>query len=163
LFTPGDYFIPGPEVIGIDQAFYFDMTSYLPGDILVKVDRAAMANSLETRAPFLDRDLVEFMLTLPAQVKVSPSESKIIMRRALSDKWPPAIRGREKQGFGVPFSAWLRQPDLQSLSERIFAEKSLLRRLLPGLPSGQASTESYQSWLLLSLGVWLEQHQVGVA
>jgi asparagine synthase (glutamine-hydrolysing) len=163
LFTPGEYYSHGSDVKGINQAFYFDMTSYLPGDILVKVDRAAMANSLETRAPFLDRDLVEFVLTLPAQAKVTSNDSKIIMRRALSDKWPPAIRNRQKQGFGVPFSSWMRQPDMRNMCQRIFAEKSLLRRLFPGLTLEQTSPDSYQTWILLSLGVWLDQHQVMVS
>jgi asparagine synthase (glutamine-hydrolysing) len=163
LFTPGDFFFPGPEVKGINQALYFDMTSYLPGDILVKIDRAAMANSLETRAPFLDRDLVEFMLTLPAQVKVTSNDSKIIMRHAMSDKWPLSIRNRKKQGFGVPFSDWLKHPELHRLCKRVFSEKSLLSRLFLGLSSVKLSPDSYQTWLLLSLGVWLEQHQIAVA
>ena len=163
LFRPGPYFLPEEQVSGIDQAFFFDLTSYLPGDILVKVDRAAMANSLETRAPFLDPDLVEFALTLPSEVKVSAAESKIIMRFALSDYWPAAVRNRSKQGFGVPFSAWLRHPDLQGLTKRVFAEKSRLRQLFRGLPSGEGSPDSYQTWLLLVLGIWLEQHPVEVA
>jgi len=157
-FRPGAYFLPEPGASGLNQAFHFDLTSYLPGDILVKVDRAAMANSLETRAPFLDRDLVEFMLTLPAQVKVTAYDSKIIMRHALSDLWPSEIRKRPKQGFGVPFSVWLRHPDLQGLHDRIFSGDSQLRELLPGLPSSPASPDSYQSWLLLTLGVWLNNH-----
>ena len=163
LFRPGPYFLPEERVSGIDQAFFFDLTSYLPGDILVKVDRAAMANSLETRAPFLDPDLVEFALTLPSEVKVTAAESKILMRFALSELWPPAIRNRSKQGFGVPFSAWLRHPDLQGLTNRVFAEKSRLRQLLRGLRSSENSPDSYQTWLLLALGIWLEQHPVEVA
>jgi asparagine synthase (glutamine-hydrolysing) len=157
-FRPGTYYFPDPGVSGLNQAFHFDLTSYLPGDILVKVDRAAMANSLETRAPFLDRDLVEFMLTLPAHTKVTAYDSKILMRHALSDLWPSGIRKRPKQGFGVPFSVWLRHPDLQRLFVRIFSKESRLKGLLPGLPTNPTSPDSYQSWLLLTLGVWLDNH-----
>jgi hypothetical protein len=80
------------------------------------------------------------------------------MRHALSDLWPSEIRNRPKQGFGVPFSVWLRHPDLQQLCDRIFSKESHLRGLLPGLPTKPTSPDSYQSWLLLTLGVWLENH-----
>jgi len=162
-FAPGSYYMPEPGTRGIDQAFYFDLTSYLPGDILVKVDRAAMAHGLETRTPFLDRDLVEFALSLPAQIKVTDADSKIIMRTALSEYWPPGIRTRPKQGFGVPFATWLSDPEIRELTLGVFAPGSRLRHLLPGLQSDSVPLDSYQAWLLLTLGVWLEKHPAAVA
>lgn len=160
LFRPDPYYLPAKDTSGVNRAFYFDLTAYLPGDILTKLDRAAMAHSLETRTPFLDRDLVEFALTLPARLKVTANESKIIMYHALSTYWPKEIRARSKQGFGAPYATWLGIPELKSHAHRVFAGGSSLSRLLPGLRFDQISPDSYQTWILLTLGVWLEHHGV---
>ena len=157
LYQPGDYYKPLPSTSGMNRGFYFDLTSYLPGDILVKVDRAAMANGLETRAPFLDRDLAEFALSLPASTKVRGDETKIVLRHACERYWPDELRGRGKQGFGAPTSAWLSLPGVQALWARVLSEKSSLRRLLPGLKPPLGPRAAYQSWVLLVLGLWLER------
>src|SRR5207253_9572085 len=124
---------PDASVEGLDRSFYFDLRFYLPGDILAKVDRAAMSNSLETRTPFLDRDVAEFALSLPAELKVSKGESKRVMRAAFADLWPEEIRSRGKQGFGSPIHDWLHRPAMRELIEAVAAPGSRLRRLLPGL------------------------------
>jgi asparagine synthase (glutamine-hydrolysing) len=160
-YVPGEYFQP-PDTSGPNRGFYFDLSSYLPGDILVKVDRAAMAHGLETRSPFLDRDLAEFLLSLPANLKVNGEQTKIVLRKACEEYWPPAIRSRAKQGFGAPYQIWLRFPEVRRLSERVFVNGSPLRRLLPGLRSEQAERCSYQTWILLTLGLWLERQQIAV-
>ena len=103
-----------PSLSGMDPVTDFDLRCYLAGDILVKVDRAAMANSLESRAPFLDVDLVEFVLSLPSTLRFDGSTLKPIMRKACEDLWPPAIRKRSKQGFGAPIEHWLRRPDVSA-------------------------------------------------
>jgi asparagine synthase (glutamine-hydrolysing) len=150
---------PDTSVEGLDRAFYFDVRCYLAGDILAKVDRAAMANSLETRAPFLDRDVAEFALSLPATLKVSKGQGKVVMRRAFADLWPEEIRNRPKEGFGSPISQWLAQPAVRERIEQVAAPASLLRALLPGITRADFHRPNYAAWILLTLGVWLETHQ----
>lgn len=162
-FPPvGDYYRPERQEEGLNRGFHFDLTCYLSGDILVKVDRAAMANSLETRAPFLDRDFAQFSLSLPASLKVSADESKIVLHKACSDYWPDELRGRPKQGFGAPYTVWLKRPDVQKLCERVFSAGGSLRKLLPGLSAGQAKQNTYRTWVLLCLGLWLERWAVDI-
>jgi asparagine synthase (glutamine-hydrolysing) len=153
---------PDASVEGLDRSFYFDLRFYLPGDILAKVDRAAMSNSLETRTPFLDRDVAEFALSLPAELKVSKGESKRVMRTAFADLWPEEIHDRPKQGFGSPIGEWFRQPALRELVDATAAPGSRLRRLLPGVVPDDLHRSSYASWILLTLGLWLDTHEVVV-
>jgi asparagine synthase (glutamine-hydrolysing) len=155
---PGDYYLPPEGVEGVNQGFYFDLTSYLPGDILVKIDRAAMAHGLETRAPLLDRDLVEFALSLPVSLKVEERKTKILLQEACARYWPDELRGRHKQGFGSPFDAWLSIPAVMDMTERTFSRGSALRALLPGINKRDATRRDYGAWILLTLGLWLEQH-----
>ncbi len=161
LYRPGDYYQPSNGVVGMDRAFHYDLTSWLPGDILVKVDRAAMAHGLETRPPFLDRDLVEFVLTLPADLKVRGDATKVLYKQAFSKYWPEEVRTRPKQGFGAPFDAWLQLPEVVELMRRVSASGSKLSRLFPGLSSLE-SLHARRKWFLLTLGLWLEEHDVGV-
>jgi asparagine synthase (glutamine-hydrolysing) len=153
---------PAGDVRGLDRAFYFDVRFYLAGDILTKVDRAAMATSLETRAPFLDRDVAEFALSLPADLKVSGSESKRVMRRAFRDLWPAEIQNRPKQGFGSPIGDWLAHPAMLDLVESVAVPRSRLRTLLPGVVPADLRGASYASWILFTLGLWLDSHQVAL-
>jgi Asparagine synthase (glutamine-hydrolyzing) len=147
----------GPDVEGLNRAFYFDLTTYLPGDILVKVDRASMAHGLETRAPFLDRDLAEFALSLPARLKTDDTgRTKIVLRRACERDWPDEVRSRPKQGFGAPYRRWLQRNDVRALVGRVFRPDGPLRTLLPGLPASPAGV-TYETWTLLTLGLWLER------
>jgi asparagine synthase (glutamine-hydrolysing) len=121
-----------------------------------------MANSLETRAPFLDRDLVEFALSLPASLKVHDAETKVLFKQALKQYWPSSLHRRGKQGFAPPYQTWLGFPDVRALLQRLFAPESALRRLLPGLRSEQQLVRNYTTWNLMTLGLWLEKHAVNV-
>src|SRR5207247_6236169 len=103
------FYKPGGELQGFDRATDFDIRCYLPGDILVKVDRAAMAHGLETRAPFLDVDLVEFVLNLPARLRFKGDSLKYFLRQACDDLWPESVRARPKQGFGAPIWSWMKR------------------------------------------------------
>ena len=148
--------VPDPSVTGLNRAFYYDLTTYLAGDILVKVDRTSMAHGLETRAPLLDRDLAEFALSLPASLKAdSRGRTKIVLRRACEQFWPDEVRARGKHGFGAPYRRWLQLPEVQSLAARVFREGGPLRGLLPGIPTSPPRT-TYATWMLLTLGLWLE-------
>jgi len=89
---------------------YVDIKTYLPGDILVKVDRASMANSLEVRAPFLDQGFAKWTATLPAGLKIRGREGKYILKRALESRLPRNLLYRPKQGFVVPLAEWFRGP-----------------------------------------------------
>jgi asparagine synthase (glutamine-hydrolysing) len=160
IYHPDGYYRPSAETWGMNEALYFDLISFLPGDILVKVDRAAMAHSLETRAPFLDRDLVEFTLTLPASLKVEDDKTKVLFKHALSSYWPSALHTRGKQGFAAPYQVWLGLPEVKTLLERVFSPRSRLRQLLPGLRAEQQDQRNYETWNLLTLGLWLESHTV---
>src|SRR5207249_6908237 len=92
----------------LSRVLHANFTSYLPDDLLVKTDRCTMANSLEARSPFLDRELTEYAAALPDDMKLRGQRTKIILREAFADLLPPAIDQRGKMGFGVPLGAWFR-------------------------------------------------------
>jgi len=97
------------------QAQYTDIKTYLPGDILVKVDRASMANSLEVRAPLLDHEIIEWASALPVELKLDGANGKAILKRAFEPLVPSDLLHRPKQGFSIPLAAWFRGP----LAERV--------------------------------------------
>jgi asparagine synthase (glutamine-hydrolysing) len=113
----------------MDEALYFDLVSFLRGDILVKVARAAMAHGLETRAPHIGRDAVEFTLSLPSTLKVKNNETKVLFKQALSAYWPKHLQTRGKQGFAGPFATWLDLPEVAAI----------IRRTLPRVQRSDAS------------------------
>jgi asparagine synthase (glutamine-hydrolysing) len=106
------------------RATHLDATTYLPNDILVKVDRAAMAVSLEVRAPFLARDVVEFAFSLPDAYRMKRLNGKRILKDAVRGLVPGDIIDRPKKGFGMPVGAWLNGP-LQSLARDVLSPQSL--------------------------------------
>ena len=105
---------PEPETpagrSAVDALLALDLTDYLPDDLLVKLDRASMAASLEGRAPFLDHHLVEFACRLPVELKLRGVATKRVLRAAVADLVPPSIRRRVKRGLTVPLAAWLAGP-----------------------------------------------------
>src|SRR5215469_11916337 len=111
----------------------FDTLNILPGDFLTKVDRAAMAVSLETRAPFLDPDLFEFAWRLPLEWRIGASAGKIMLREVLRGLVPAEIVARPKQGFGIPVGVWLKGP-LRPWAESLLDERRLRQEgfLSPG-------------------------------
>ena len=94
----------------LDKTLYTDLHTYLPGDLLVKADRMAMAASIEPRSPFLDHKMVEWSARLPDSLKVRGRGGKYLLKKAFAEYLPENVRRHRKQGFGIPLSAWFRGP-----------------------------------------------------
>lgn len=152
--------VPGRDLLS--QASFVDLLSYLPGDILTKVDRMSMAASLEARVPLLDHHLVEFATTIPARLKYRDGVGKWILRRAIEDLVPPAVLEKPKQGFGVPLRLWFRRelrPHLDTLmrpdaSIFAFTEAAAVQRIVREHLAGRRD-HSPMLWKLLVLEEWL--------
>ena len=110
----------------IEEMMYLDTLTYLPDDILVKVDRASMGASLETRAPFVDHEIIEFAWTLPLSMKIRKGVGKYVVRKVLEQFVPPVLTERPKSGFGVPLGSWLRA-DLREWAEALLDPAGLRR------------------------------------
>jgi asparagine synthase (glutamine-hydrolysing) len=144
---------------------YLDYKTYLPGDILTKVDRASMAHSLEVRVPVLDHELVEWASGLPADLKLRYGEGKYVFKKALEPDLPPEVLYRTKMGFRVPLATWFRGPlrsRLQgalrrgALAESGWFEASVLDRLVRQHVSGR-SDHSATLWKLMMLDAFLRR------
>lgn len=141
-----------------------DRELFLPGDLLPKVDRMSMAHSLEVRVPFLDDDLVDFVVPLPGRLKVRPGRDKALLRDVADRRLPPAAR-RTKQGFTVPIGAWLRGPLRQALLD-FLDETTVKRRGLFHPAEVNRMVKTHLSgtedlgeplWLLLVLEGWMQE------
>jgi len=149
----------------IQQAQYADLKTYLPGDILVKVDRASMANSLEVRNPFLDHRLVESALNLAPEQKVRGSAGKMILKEALTPYFDRAFLHRRKMGFSMPLTAWFRGPQANRIRQ-LSASSALTRSgLFNAATIDKLATDHLAArrdhhvplWLLLIFNSYLER------
>jgi asparagine synthase (glutamine-hydrolysing) len=156
-----DSILPAPADC-MSQAMYFEATAKLAGDILVKVDRMSMANSLEVRSPLLDHELAEMANRIPNRWKTREGRGKLILLKALGDRLPAELLSRPKRGFGVPLAEWLRGP-LRSmlwdhLTSKTFLERGFTTRpkidvMLREHDSGRRNNSDFL-WLLLILELW---------
>lgn len=111
----------------IDLMLYHYLKLYLPEEVLTKVDRASMANSLEVRAPFLDAEMVEYSAGLPIKLKLNGFQTKYILKKSLQKTLPDDILFRKKKGFGIPVTKWFRE-DLRSFLSDLFSREKIERR-----------------------------------
>jgi asparagine synthase (glutamine-hydrolysing) len=142
---------------------YLDLKTYLVGDINTKVDRASMAHSLEVREPLMDHPLVEWLATLPANLKVRGQEGKFLLKKAMEPALPHDILYRPKMGFAVPLAHWFRGPLRQRVRDAVLGERLLstgwfnegyLKHLVDAHQSG-ASDYSSPLWTLLMFEAFL--------
>lgn len=147
-----------------DRFMFLDFVTYLPDDILVKVDRSTMAVGLEARAPLLDYRVAEFAWSLPPDMKLRGGTTKWLLRRLLASHVPPTIVDRAKQGFGAPVGDWLRGP-LREWAEALLAERRLVeegyfdaeivRGLWARFQGGQRKWHTHL-WNVLMFQAWLD-------
>jgi asparagine synthase (glutamine-hydrolysing) len=146
----------------LDTLLYLDSKTYLPGDILTKVDRMSMAVSLEARVPLLDHKLIEFATRIPASLKMKGLKTKYIFKQAVRGLVPDEILDRPKQGFGVPIQQWINQ-ELRDYIRDVVTERRARERgyfntryvdLLFDEHERQRRDHSHQLWALFMLELW---------
>jgi asparagine synthase (glutamine-hydrolysing) len=142
-----------------------DIMTYLPNDLLVKVDIATMANSLEARSPFLDHHVIEFAASLPEKYKLRGLTTKYLLKRVLKKLLPAENLGRRKMGFGEPIGHWFRGKLQSFLRENILSQSAIKRGLfkpdevkrLVDLHTRSERDYSHQLWTLLMLELWFQR------
>ena len=146
----------------VENLLYLDSKTYLPSDILTKVDRMSMASSLEARSPLLDHKLIEYVTKIPSRLKLKGNETKYIFKKAIAGFVPPEILHREKQGFGVPIGDWINSQlkvritsdlsDQRAMSRGYFDAKYV--SLLLDEHSRGRRDHSHPLWTLWMLELW---------
>jgi asparagine synthase (glutamine-hydrolysing) len=148
------------------QEQFADVKTYLPDDILTKVDRMSMANSLEARTPYLDYRVVEFASRLPSEMKINGLQTKYLLKRCMANKLPAPILSRKKEGFSIPMKNWLKQ-ELKPLMEDVlsasrikqngFFDPSCIEKLKAAHLAGSANN-SHQLWSLMVFEIWRDMY-----
>ena len=154
----------------LNRYLYLDLNTYLPEDILYKVDVTSMANSLECRSPFLDHRLIEFAASLPGHYKLSATgRHKHILKEAFGEWLPRGFMDRPKKGFSVPLARWLKEDLGELMRDTLVSRRTLahwfrqdvVERYVEEHISGRGS-HSTRLWPLLILAIWVERFRVNV-
>lgn len=170
-YDPGEitrhYYHQADSEDHLGKILYTDIKTYLPGDILVKVDRMSMANSLETRAPLLDYRVVEYAAQIPSVLKLHGKEKKYILKKAFSKMLPDDILYRKKMGFSVPLADWLRN-EIRPTAETFllspnsglsqYFDREKIRKLWLDHQNGD-SQFTQELWSLLAFELWWQQYE----
>ncbi len=160
--------ITGSVKNSLEKINIFDISIYLPGQLLSKIDRTSMMHSLEVRSPFLDTTLVEFVYNLPTKFKLSRTENKIILKDILTDTFSKEFVYRRKQGFGAPVKDWLRSEQMKKLVYKQLAgdadiftyiKKEPINLLLSAFYDKNDNTVAYKLWSILCLELWFNKHK----
>lgn len=155
----------------LQRAQYADLTTYLPGDILVKVDRAAMANSLEVRPPLLDAEFVKWSFGLDGSLKVRGNQGKYLLKEAAAPLLPKGFLDRPKMGFSMPISSWLRN-ELRERVDAVLNGQSMRTSGYFNMNAAQQIWREHLSgardhgralWLILAFGNFLETRKGAMA
>lgn len=149
----------------LDATLLTDQMTYLPNDLLVKVDIASMANSLEARSPFLDHKLIEFAASLPENLKMNKFRTKSLLKKVAAKLVPPEVVYRRKMGFGVPVGRWFRGEMKDFVRGVLLSEKSLKRGIVRAEMMQKYVDEhtegkfdhAFQIWTLLMLELWFQR------
>jgi asparagine synthase (glutamine-hydrolysing) len=144
---------------------FTDQMMYLPNDLLVKVDIATMANSLEARSPLLDHKVIEFAASLPENIKLKGAENKSLLKKVGSRLVPREVLYRKKMGFGVPIGHWFRGEMKDYLRENLLSDKFARRGIVKAEIIKQLVDEhieakndsASQLWTLLMLELWFQR------
>jgi asparagine synthase (glutamine-hydrolysing) len=154
-----DLYRAAPATDALSRIQYIDFKTYLPDDILVKVDRASMANSLEVRCPLLDHTVVEYAASLPSHMKLKGSHAKLILKEAVRDFVPADILRRRKMGFAMPVATWLRhelrpmvEQDILHFEHGMF-DAATIRRMWRQHVSGRRQRTT-ELWGVLIFNLW---------
>ncbi|MCW3160399.1 asparagine synthase (glutamine-hydrolyzing) [Chryseobacterium oryctis] len=151
-------FTPRPD--SLNDIMRVDLEKYVPGNMMVKSDRMAMANSLEVRTPFLDIDFAEFCIQLPEQLKLNNEQDKIILRESMNSYWTDTIRNRHKQGFGMSVNDWFKEENLMNLSNDLLKNPNQKVFNFIDFNSTQKFLNKDQKhWNLLQLALWAHNNQ----
>jgi asparagine synthase (glutamine-hydrolysing) len=156
------------EVDLLQRATRMDFENYLAEDILVKVDRASMLNSLEVRAPLLDYRVIEFAFgRVPPRLKATATHRKVLLKKLTSRLLPPEFDYHRKQGFSIPLASWLRSGPWQSFFREVLLEPGnilfshkMVSNLLDGQAKGRANTE--RLFALVMFELWRREYQVSI-
>jgi asparagine synthase (glutamine-hydrolysing) len=150
---------------GIKKINLFDLTTYLPGQLLTKIDRTGMMHSLEVRSPFLDHKLAEYVYNMPLKWKNDGANGKIILKDILTEIMPEKFVYRRKQGFGAPVRIWLKTEEMKNVVYKNLDDKSMIsgflkekevKKILDDFYIRNDNEVYYKIWSLLCLELWLK-------
>jgi asparagine synthase (glutamine-hydrolysing) len=161
-----NYFEKVRKIENLTAIQYLDMKTYLQDDLLVKVDRVSMANSLEVRVPYLDHRLVEFIYSLPPDFKLNHLQTKYILKRCMKGTLPAKVIRRKKKGFGMPVAFWC-QNELKDFLLDVFSKDKIVREGFFNFPYINELLHQHftsrkdnrkQIWSLLMFELWFREH-----